>query len=337
MLNHKKIMIFNCAGLGDAVMFTPTLRKIKEMFPDCELTFVTNPFNVDALQGLPYVKQVYALGRKDTLAKLRILPALCRQDYVIFTTWQPQLVTAAQLVRIPHLSGVVREKHRSEKIFKPAIRKWVLSTSDYAANVIAEEVGRALGVSLTVDAEQLDVALPSAADRKVTEKLLLEENIGVEQEYICLAPFTGAKERNWPVSYVIELKKRLLDEWDLPVVLLGGKRDSAETAGYGQGNLVGKTTLLQMVEVIKRARLFIGPDSGPMHVAAAVRTPSIALFSKDVPSRWAPRKKCKVVSLGLPCSPCGDETARECPTLQCNRGITTEMVLKAVREELAHL
>lgn len=336
MLSHKKIMIFNCAGLGDAVIFTPTLRKLKEMFPTCEILFVTNPFNVDALQGLPYLKQVYALGRKDTMAKLRLLPALFQQDYIVFTTWQPQLVTAAQWFRVPHISGVAREKHRSEKVFKPAIRKWVLSTPEYAATVVAAELGRALGVSLDIDEEQLDVALPSATDRDTVEKLLREENGKAKQPYICLAPFTGVKEKNWPFSYVVELKKRLLDEWGLPVVLLGGKLDSAEAAGYGQGNLVGKTTLLQMVEVIKRALLFIGPDSGPMHVAAAVGTPSIALFSKDVPSRWAPRKNCKAVSLGLPCSPCGDEQARVCPTVQCNVGITAEMVAKAVREELAH-
>ena len=337
MLRHKKAMIFNCAGLGDAVMFTPALRKLKEIFPTCEISFVTNPFNVDALQGLPYLKQVYALGRKDTMAKLRLLPALSQQDYIIFTTWQPQLVTAAQWFRVPHISGVAREKHRSEKVFKPAIRTWVLSTPEYAATVIAAQLGRALGVSLEIDAEQLDVALPSAVDRDTVEKLLREENGKAEQPYICLAPFTGVKEKNWPFSYVVELKKRLIDEWGLPVVLLGGKLDSVEAAGYGQGNLVGKTTLLQMVEVIKRARLFIGPDSGPMHVAAAVRTPSIALFSKDVPSRWAPRKNCKVVSLQLPCSPCGDEKARECSTLHCNKGITTEMVAEAVREELTTL
>jgi ADP-heptose:LPS heptosyltransferase len=85
---------------------------------------------------------------------------------------------------------------------------------------------------------------------------------------------------------------------------------------------------MQPVELVCRARLLVTPDSGPMHVAGAVGTDCVALFSKDLPSRWAPRHHCVPIYLGEPCSPCTDETARQCPTVRCMRAITADMVLE---------
>jgi len=334
MLNNKKILVCNCAGLGDAIMFTPTLRKIKQQYPKCTISFITKPVNRDSLAGLPYIDHVYTLERKNILDKLKIIPKLIQQDYVIFTDWQPQLATIAYWLKVPHISGITRPNHRSEKLFERHIKEWVLSTAKYAADVVNDGISLALGIDIKANTEELDVALPGSADVSIVDTLLNLVGINQGDAYICIAPFTGALERNWSIAYVKELIELNNKNYGIPIVIVGGPKDYPDSASLDKGNLVGKTTLLQMIEIIKRAKLFIGPDSGPVHIAAAVKTPSIALFSKDIPSRWAPKKNCKVISLNLLCSPCGDEVARKCPTLQCNRGITSDIVFQAVKEEL---
>ena len=86
---------------------------------------------------------------------------------------------------------------------------------------------------------------------------------------------------------------------------------------------------MQLIELVRRAKCLVTPDSGPMHIAGAVGTPVAALFSKDLPSRWAPRQNCVPITLQMDCAPCDDETARHCPTVKCMRGITAEMVCEA--------
>lgn len=94
---------------------------------------------------------------------------------------------------------------------------------------------------------------------------------------------------------------------------------------------------MQMIQLIRKAMLLISVDSGPMHIAGAVETPCVALFSKDLPSRWAPRKNCIPIYLDYECSPCDDETARNClHNIRCMRDITAEMVMKNVEKLLTN-
>ena len=87
---------------------------------------------------------------------------------------------------------------------------------------------------------------------------------------------------------------------------------------------------MELVELTRRAVCLVTPDSGPMHVAAALGTPCVALFSKDLPSGWAPKHKCRVVYLGLKCSPYDDATLYACTNLECIKGINADMVFREI-------
>ena len=69
-------------------------------------------------------------------------------------------------------------------------------------------------------------------------------------------------------------------------------------------------------------------DSGPMHMACALRTPTVAVFSTGNWRQWAPKKNCHLVTLDLSCSPCEKETAEICQTQQCIRDITMDMLIE---------
>lgn len=85
---------------------------------------------------------------------------------------------------------------------------------------------------------------------------------------------------------------------------------------------------MQLIEVIRRATCLVSPDSGPIHIAGALDVPCVALFSRDLPSRWAPKNHCYPIYLQYKCSPCNSEMFTYCPkNLGCIRNITAEMVM----------
>lgn len=336
-LNGKKILITSCAGLGDLLMFTPALRKIKEAFAYCKITFVTNLPNKDVLSGLPYIDKVATIQRKKAFGRFHVLPELATQDYVIFTDWQPHLLVAAYLFRVPHRIGIPKPNHRLNGLFTKVLKTNVVLSPRYAAETNARLFSEALNISLEGDMTDYDISLPQDEDVQNATRLLTSIGVKPGDKYICFAPFTGMEQRNWPIEHVKEYVRLVKKHLGLSVVVIGppGKADVARNISLA--NLVGKTSVLEMVDIVRRAALFVGLDSGPMHIAGAVNTPLIALFNKDLPSRWAPKKQCRVIKLDLPCSPCDDETARNCKTLQCTRGITPQRVWQVTLEECQRL
>jgi ADP-heptose:LPS heptosyltransferase len=334
LLNGKKILITSCGGLGDLLMFTPALRKLKQMYPQLILTFLTNEHNRDVLSRLSYIDKVVTIQRKKAFGRLRVLPELCQQDVIIFTDWQPQLLIGATLCGVKQRIGIPKPNHALNKYFTKILKNNVMHSPRYAAESNAIIFSEALDCTINGNMIDYDISLPTASNVQSVDNLLRNLGLQSDSAYICLAPFTGMEERNWSIEHVKEFVALVHEQLAIPIILIGPSHKQAIANSIDTFSLVGQTALLEMVELIKRAKLFIGPDSGPMHIAGAVATPVIAMFNKDLPSRWAPRKNCTVLTLALECSPCSDDVARHCKTLACMQGITPQMVLEATHSIL---
>ncbi len=329
-LNGKHLYISSCGGVGDLIMFTPALRKIKENYPGVKITFLTAKHNKDSIDGLPFLEKVIWIERKKKFGRWRALWQLKKQDAVVFTDWQPQLLVAAWLLRISVRCGIPKPGHFLNRLLTKELQNHVMKSAAYAVQTNARIFEEALEIDLSGEFGEPEMASPSLQDKERVDTLLAEAGLMPDATFICLTPFAGLEERNWPLEAAREWIGRTERKYKVPVIILGPESKRQEAKTLGGINLTGKTTLLQLVEVIRRAALHVGPDSGPMHIAGAVGTPTVALFSKDLPSRWAPRQNCQVVTLALPCSPCSDEAARSCESLQCMRGLTADMVEEAV-------
>lgn len=325
-LTGKKVMITCGGGVGDLIMFTPALKSLKEKY-NCHITFLT-PRNADILRGLPYIDKVIFLPRGKFLGRYRCIPDLWQQDIIIFSDWQPQLLAMAHWLRVPFIAGIPRSGHRLTKYLNKIITHGVYDTDDYTARTHARMIEEALNISLSGDMTDIEVPDTSAEDFLYVDGLL--QNVGVSSsKYIVLSPFTGLEERNWAGKEAINLVNLIKEKYNIPVLVLGTADTEKEARDISPYCLAGKTTLMQSVEIIRRALLLVSPDSGPMHIAGAVGTPVIALFSKDLPSRWAPKKKCLPIYLDYDCSPCDDETARHCQfDVRCMKNITAKMVME---------
>ena len=319
-------------------MFTPALRFIKNQYPECNITFLTNAPNKPVLDKISYIDKVITIQRKKAFSRIRPVKELVNQDYVIFTDWQPQLSLLAFLLGIPVRACIPKPGHFFSRFLNKVLVNNVMHSTNYAAKTNALIFSEALGVQIVGDMTKPDISRPSETDVRIAVDLLQRSGLSADSVYICMAPFTGLEQRNWPLEYVQQFVSMVTTELRMPVLLIGpnDKRFEAESI-KGAHNLVGTTSIMQMVEIISRAKLYVGPDSGPMHIAGAVGTPLVALFSKDLPSRWMPQRNCRPITLELPCSPCDDNTARRCESLQCMHGITPEMVFAVTRQELDRL
>lgn len=328
-LSNKKILITSCGGLGDLIVFTPALRRLKEKYPSCRLTFMTSSKHRDILQGLPYIDKVICIERGKFLGRYRVLKDFWGQDAVVFTDWQPQLLLFSWLFGIPLRAGIPKPGHKLCKYLTKQLENHVFRYTQYAAKTDAMVFGEALDIGLDGSMEKLDVASPSAGDCKAVDQLLQDIGLAAQEPYLLLTPFAGLEQRNWPSEEAARFVELAEAQLGLKVVVTGPPHKADEAARIAKYNLTGRTTTMQLIELVRRAKCLVTPDSGPMHIAGAVGTPVAALFSKDLPSRWAPRQNCVPITLQADCAPCDDETARHCPTVKCMRGITAEMVCEA--------
>lgn len=330
-LNGKRILVSNCYGLGDLITCTPALRRLKELYPDCRVTLLGNSSHLDAVRGLPYIDQAVGLSRGGLFGRWRLLPVLRRQDAVAFTDWQPQLLVLSYLLRIPLRGGVAREGRSACRYLTRRAEDRQYVFTEYAGERRARELSEALGVTLDGDMTQCDVALPGAQAQAAVDALLAEVGLSAAEPFLLLAPFAANAVRHWPLSAARRFVQQAEAAFGCPVVVIGAAADRAAAEAMSRYSLAGKTTLPQLIECIRRARLVVATDSGPMHIAGALGKKTAAIFSTNLPSRWAPRRNCRVVTLHFPCVPCGDQ-ADLCGTAGCIKGISAEMVMEQCRE-----
>lgn len=145
----------------------------------------------------------------------------------------------------------------------------------------------------------------------------------------------------WPHERFAELADRLASDYGCQV-LIGGNRDEEtlaqriqELANSRPISIAGKATLKQFAAIAKRAVLFVGNDSGAMHIASAVGTPLVALFGPSNPEEWGPRgNRVKVLYKGLDCRACFHPTC-ERGELNCMKQISAQEVYIAAVQQLA--
>jgi lipopolysaccharide heptosyltransferase II len=180
---------------------------------------------------------------------------------------------------------------------------------------------------------------PSAGDFDHVQTLLDSEWLGHAKNIVGVNLAASAKwgTKNWPAEYIARLCDLLAAD-NIRVVLTGQPKDKPlvkqvmDLTKSKPANLVGKTSILQLAALIKRCRVYLTPDSAPMHLAAAMGVPFIAFFGPtDAVRHLPPAKRSTVLKRDLSCAPCYGTTCK-IGTHACMREITPEEVFAKVKE-----
>jgi len=332
----RSILVMRLYFLGDVVLATPVLEALKRRFPDARLTVLAkkraaavltaNP-NVDEIVLYDSVPDYHMPGRQWRLAQ-----RLRRERFDLavdlsgnlLSSWLLWAADPAYRVGFNHAGFPRVLDYRIPYVSDGSVVEHLL-TAVAPLGATAEPTPR---IYLT-DEERENVA-----------GLLEREGVGRDEPFAVLAPGANWEYRRWPAERHASLARLLCSEDGIRTVLTGGDEDEelcakvAIASGGSALSLAGRLDVRGLAAAAERAVLFVGSDSGPMHIAAAVGTPVVALFGPNTPDRFAPRgSTSRVIRHEYPCSPC-DQKQCVRPNDPCMSAITVDEVLTAARDLL---
>jgi lipopolysaccharide heptosyltransferase II len=175
------------------------------------------------------------------------------------------------------------------------------------------------------------IVYPFAVDDR--DRAHVEQFLPAGTKYAVLLPGTNWATKRWPVDKFARLVAPLKQRFGLEVVVAGGPEVQELAVRIPEAqNLVGRTSLRQLVALLERADLVIANDSGPMHIAAALGRPLVTMFGPTNPVRTGPyRRDETVLRLDIPCSPC---YSRRCSHQSCLQWLEIEPVLELAGRQM---
>jgi heptosyltransferase-2 len=373
----RRILVRGTNWLGDAVMTTPALLRLREKFPEAHITLLTpkklrdlwiRHSAIDETIVFAPGENMFSIGKKLRSGKFDlalVLPNSPRSALEVWLAGIPQRIGCARPWRnffltqaiAPRVGSVKMRKltvaeicrrtgvapvsdqmnHKSETGGAPILRSSAHQIHEYL-NLVA-----ALGASPEPMPPQL-VVTPGeieAAKKKFGLDVIGRPIFGLNPG----AEYGPAKR--WPVEKFIAAAREIQNRTNCTWLIFGGKADAAsqraadilsveqnfrQDAGSTFLNLAGKTSLRELMALLKICRVLLTNDTGPMHVAAALGTPVVVPFGSTSPELTGPGlpgdSRHRLLKSDAPCSPC---FLRECPIdFRCLNGISIERVVEAV-------
>lgn len=336
------ILVDLMSALGDMLLTTPAIQKLKQRNPAPFIIALVRPSNADALRNHPYIDEVIVYHKKKGLSSIVQVIQLAahlrkhRIDQAIIFEGKPRGALLSWLGNTKTIIGTIgATNHRrwaSLFINKPVVLPSdIQHHTDIYLSIIGEEPG-------IVDKRIVmsDYRLPHLI--RVNQLLT---NLGFQEEdkYVAICVRGTYSLKNWPPEYFTALIAEINKKYGLKVLITGAPGDesyvdnviTSQIADFCY-NLAGKTNLHELQVIIHKAVVFITVDTGAMHLAASTQTPVVAIFGSTSPSIFGPVRPngedVTVLYNNLSCSPCTKQEGA-CPEHLCLRGIKVENVFDA--------
>lgn len=338
----KNIIVIKLSAIGDVVHALPVSYAIKEQFPETHLTWVVEQAAYAILEDNPYIDELILFEK----AKFRSVRGflreigpfrrrLRRRRYDASLDLQGLFKSAAiawnagAKLRI----GTANMREGADLVSRPV-------RGAHAEGHIVErylDVARALGCA--VNEVRFPVAV-SERDAAAAETLLAREGVQTGRKFVAFAIGANWPNKRWPVEHFAALADRLYRAHYIPVLVGGGRLDETLAqdimcaSEIPPVNLVGRTNLKQLAHIFSRAALVLGGDTGPVHLAAGLRVPTVMLMGPTDANRNGPYGQLEnAIEVDRSCRFCWK---RACPKgLDCLAAITVDEVVAKMRPLLS--
>ncbi len=339
----KNFVIMRTDRIGEVLLSTVAVDSIRKAYPGARVTFVTSEYSRDIVEGREDVEEVITVdtANKDKwlLRSVRLSGLLRKKrfDTAIILNPHKLLHTACFLAGIARRVGYDRkwgfllnkkvsdERARGEK-----------HEIEYTMDLL-----RGLGIDTTAPDPRMVI---DGAAEKFIKDLLGKMKIYPDRALIIIHPGSSNPAKMWPGKHYADLIRRIKSVLDCHIAMIGDETEKGlvkgviNEAGVDILDFSGMFDIKKLAAFLKKAGLFIGNDTGPMHMAAAIGVPVVAIFGRNIPGvspvRWRPwGEKHAVLHESPGCDPCLDTA---CPyDYKCMRAVKVDAVLGAAMRILS--
>lgn len=313
-LKIKKILFISLSNIGDAILTTPSLDLTRRFFPKAQIIGMVGPRAREIFENHPHLARLIIYDKHSRLRdKLVLMMKLKEERFDLVIDLRNTAM--ALFIQPRYATPLFRKKKEGHAIFRHLA---CLKT---------------LGIEgpCTFALPRLEASLVEV------KKILSEKGVSIDTPYIVLGPGAANRLKRWELSRFSELAERLIKKYSFPVLVMGSGEDAHEfSQNFHEGviHLSGQLSLMQAAALLKKAKLFVTNDSGPMHLAAAVDTRVLAIFGPTDPKIYGPHGCLhRVVRLDIPCSPCMEGFCR-IQTHECMQALDVDRVFKNACEML---
>lgn len=342
----RRALVIKLRHHGDVLLCSPVLSALKAAAPACEIDALVFADTAAMLDLHPALSQLHTLGRdwkrqglfKQARLEWQLIQSLRARHYdlVIHLTDHPRGAWMTRLLG-PRWSVAPRRNGKSgwwKKSFTHLYRT-VGGGRRHTVDTHLDALRR-LGIQPAPQAQALCLEPGEAAQAHV-DAILAEHGLP-HKGFIQIHPASRWFFKCWPVSKNAQLIRQLAERGEQLVIT--GAPDERERAmvqsilaeaGVAVLDLSGQLNLKQLAALTRRARLFVGVDSAPMHIAAAVATPCVALFGPSGDKEWGPwQVPHRIVTTSHSCRPCGQDGCGGSKISDCLTQIEVSSVLAAI-------
>jgi predicted lipopolysaccharide heptosyltransferase III len=323
----RNVLVIKLRYIGDVLLATPTLRAIKAAWSDVRVTMMVNRGTEDVLSGNPDIDEIVVLDKGSLAAQSRLIARLRHRQFDTVI----DLTDGDRSAFLSWVSGApVRIGFNDEHRWRGKWYTHVVPSLSGIQHRIDRDLEALKPLSIQAGSKDLQLWL-TPEEEKSADQLLDQLAVQRSQSMVIFQPGARYWFKAWPPERFAELADRLTAQYGCQVLIGGSDQDvdlAQQIRQMAKSSLVimaGRTTIKQFAAIVKRSALFVGSDSGAMHIAAAVGTPTVALFGPSNPAEWGPRGgPVEVLYKEIDCRSCFHPT--------CERGEQNCMRLISVDE-----
>lgn len=336
---YRKILIVRTDRIGDVLLTTPVIKALRDNLPQAYIAMMVDPSASEIVKDNPYLDEVIIYDKKGLHKGFRenfkFILNLRRKEFDLALV----LHTKHRMNLICWLSGIRERVGYCNEKFGFLLTKRLTDTRPEG---LKHEVDYCLDVlkAIGIESGEKELFIPvDSESKKWAEDILKENHISNTDRLVAVHPAASCISKRWFPERFAKLADNLIEKYNVKILVVSGKEDisySQEMISKTINRVLdfsGKTSLKQLAALLSKCCLFISNDSGPCHIAAAVRIPVISIFGRNQrglsPVRWRPLgEKSIVVHKEIGCKDCSAHNCQK--KFACLQAITVDDILRYV-------
>ncbi len=351
-MEGKKFLVIRLSAIGDVIRTIPAVKALKENYPSSSITWITEEPSISILKAQPEIDEVMLFPRRRWIAGIMSIKNSIRTLLEIYNFIF--ILREKRFDVVLDFHGILKSGLISFISGAPvrigfdrgSVKEFNFLFSNLKVRPERERISRikrnfillnALG--LRVSSFNPNLYIPPE-DREYIESFFNSLNVDIRRPLIAIHPGTSQKTRykRWNRRNYSELSDRLIRELNATVIFTWGENELEWVEEIRKemkeaSILAPKTgSLVKLAEIFRRSDLYIGGDTGPMHIASMVGTPVVVIYGPTDPIINEPIGYHKKVRKEVGCNPC---RKKSCKSLICLENVKVEDVFNAAKEILS--